>query len=98
MKAYSLELRERVVSAYETGKGSIEQVALMFSVSKTFVKKILRQKRERDSLSTLPHGGGRQKSLTKKESQMLQSKVHSQPDVTLSELKEHLEKSSNCSF
>ena len=92
MKAYSIDLRERVVTAYETGKGSIEQVAKMFSVSEGFVKKMLRQKRETNSLSPLPHGGGRQKSLSRKGRQMLQSKVRLQPDATLFELKEHLEK------
>ncbi len=46
MKAYSLDLRQRVVAAYEQGKGSLAQVAEQFNVGQTFVKKMLRQKRE----------------------------------------------------
>ncbi|PYS87855.1 MAG: hypothetical protein DMF64_22070, partial [Acidobacteria bacterium] len=45
MKAYSLDLRQRVVAAYEKGKGSIAEVAEQFNVGQTFVKKMLRQQR-----------------------------------------------------
>lgn len=45
MKAYSLDLRERVVAAYEKGKNTIAEVAGQFSVGETFLKKMLRQTR-----------------------------------------------------
>ena len=38
MKAYSLDLRQRVVAAYEKGKSSIVEVAEQFNVGQTFVK------------------------------------------------------------
>ncbi len=41
MKAYSLDLRQRVVSAYEAGETTIQEVAGRFSVGATFVKKML---------------------------------------------------------
>ena len=91
MKAYSLDLRQRVVAAYEHGKGSIAEVAEQFNVGQTFVKKMLRQKRERGSVAPLAHGGGRQPSLSDKEHRLLRQKVKAQPDVSLSELQEHLE-------
>jgi transposase len=90
MKAYSLDLRQRVVAAYEQGKGSIAQVAEQFNVGQTFVKKMLRQKREAGTVAPLAHGGGRQPSLSEKEHRMLRQKVKEQPDVSLSELQEHL--------
>ncbi len=43
MQAYSLDLRERVVAAYEKGRTTISAVAGQFSIGETFVKKMLRQ-------------------------------------------------------
>lgn len=91
MKAYSLDLRERVVAAYERGKGSIAEVAERFNVGQTFVKKMLRQKRERGSVAPPAHGGGRRPALSAKEHRLLRQKVKEQPDISLSELQEHLE-------
>ena len=90
MKAYSLDLRQRVVAAYEKGKGSIAQVAEQFNVGQSFVKKMLRQKREQGSVAPRPHGGGRQPSLSEKEHHLLRQRVKEEPDVSLTELQEHL--------
>lgn len=90
MKAYSLDLRQRVVAAYEQGKGSLAQVAEQFNVGQTFVKKMLRQKRESGTVAPLAHGGGRQPSLSEKEHRLVRQRVKEQPDVSLMELQEHL--------
>ena len=39
MRAYSLDLRQKVVAAYERGESSIDEIAALFSVGPTFVKK-----------------------------------------------------------
>jgi transposase len=39
MKAYSLDLRHRVVQAYEQGQGSIPEIATRFGVGTAFVKR-----------------------------------------------------------
>ncbi len=59
MQSYSLDLRQRVVKAYEQDQGSIADIAEMFNVGHSFVKKMLRQWRSTGDLSPLPHGGGR---------------------------------------
>jgi transposase len=41
MQAYSLDLRQRVVNAYEQDQGSIADIAEMFNVGESFVKKML---------------------------------------------------------
>ena len=46
MRAYSLDLRQKVVAAVERGDSTIEEVASAFGVGQTFVKKMLRQHRE----------------------------------------------------
>lgn len=90
MKAYYLDLRQRVVAAYEKGKSSRAEVAEQFNVGQAFVKKMLRQKREQGSVAPLAHGGGRQASLSEKEHRLLRQKVKEQPDIPLAELQEHL--------
>ncbi len=91
MQAYSLDLRQRVVNAYEQGEGSIADIAEMFSVGQSFVKKMIRQWRSTGDLSPLPHGGGRRASLENKQLRLLQSKVRHQPDASLEELRAHVQ-------
>lgn len=86
MQAYSLDLRERVVAAYEKGKTTISAVAGQFSVGETFVKKMLRQKRRSGSLKRLPSRAGAKKVLELKHRQWLVKQVKEQPDATLAEL------------
>ena len=45
MRAYSTDLRERVVAAYDAREGTQEQVAARFAVSVSWVRKLLRQRR-----------------------------------------------------
>jgi transposase len=53
MKPYPQELRVRVVAAAEQGELSIPEVASLFNVGITFVKKMLRLHRNGDDLA--PH-------------------------------------------
>jgi transposase len=58
MKTYSMDLRERVVAAYDRKTGTQEEVARRFDVSLSWLKKLLRFRRDRGSLAPKPHGGG----------------------------------------
>ncbi len=86
MKAYSIDLRQRVVSAYEQGEGSISEIASRFGVCPAFVKKVLRQWRESGDLSPRPHGGGKPRSLTERQRRLLRRKVRDEGDISLAEL------------
>ncbi len=90
MQAYSLDLRQRVVRAYEAGPDSIAEIAEQFSVSTGFVKKMVRQWRATGDLSPLPHGGGKPQSLSAQVRQKLRAKVREQSDITLTELQDFL--------
>ena len=83
MKAYSLDLRQRVVRAYEQGQDSIAQLAARFGVGPTFVKKMLRQQRESGDLGPRPRGGGRRPALSPKQRQLLRRKVEREQDISL---------------
>ena len=59
MKAYySLDLRERVAAACQPLGRTIEAVAAQFSVSVSFVEKLLQRQRTSGSLAPLPLRGG----------------------------------------
>lgn len=89
MKAYSLDLRCLVITAYESGEGTIEEVAEQFGVGTAFVKKMLRRHRAGESLEP-KHGGGAQAKLTAAAREKLRAAVATRPDATLGELQEVL--------
>lgn len=92
MRAYSLDLRQKVVAAYERGDGTIDEIAALFSVGPTFVKKMLRLRREGTDLSPLPHGGGHTPKLSDKHLQLIRSELARNNDVTIEELRDSLRK------
>jgi transposase len=90
MKPYSFDLRQRVVTAVEDGDGTIAEVAAMFRVGKTFVKKMLRLWRESGNVAPQPHGGGAPAALTPQQLRVLRQQVAKEPDATLAELRHFL--------
>lgn len=90
MQAYSLDLRQRVVAAYENGVETIIEVAERFEVSDSFIKKLLRRKRATGTIAPVGHRGGQPKRLTDKHRKWLLKTVSAQPDITLRELQERL--------
>jgi transposase len=90
MQAYSLDLRERVVSAYEKGANTIAEIAARFSVGQTFLKKMLRQQRKTGSLERLPQRAGAKKALSNSHRDWLATQVKDTPDITLVEWQERL--------
>jgi len=51
MKAYSLDLRQKIVDAYAEGNISQRQLAKQFRVALSFVEKLLKQCRETGSIA-----------------------------------------------
>jgi transposase len=90
MQAYSLDLRQRVVQAYDQGQRTVAEIAEQFSVSVGFVKKMLRQWRATGDLAPLPHGGGKPASLTAQQRDRLRRKVRQRDDISLAELQDYL--------
>jgi len=64
--AYSLDLRERVWRAYQSGSKSQPEVARDFAVSASFVRDLVRRMRETGSLAPKPHAGGHPPALDEK--------------------------------
>jgi len=58
MKAFSIDLRERIVKMYEAGKQSYNEVAELFDVSRSSVKRFLKQWRSTGAVSPKPAANG----------------------------------------
>lgn len=95
MLPYSLDLRERVVRAYQEGLETIEEIAERFAVGQTFVKKMLRQKRETGSLEIKKPRSGAKKLLSKKDFKWLRRQIEKEPDLTIDQLHERIGKERN---
>ena len=58
MRAYSVELRQKIVSAYESGHGTLDEVAETFEVGRRTVARFVSLARAGGSLWPKPRGGG----------------------------------------
>ena len=86
MAAYSMDLRERVVAACDEGVDTRAEVAERFSVSESWVRRLLQRRRETGSLAPKPHGGGHPPSFEGEAAGRLRAAVAAAPDATLKEL------------
>src|SRR5215469_11081762 len=89
-RAYSDDLRRRILQAYQQEEGSEARLAQRFRVSLSYVKKIRRQLRRTGQMERVPHHPGRKPKFTEPVRQQLRSWLQQQPDLTLTELQEQL--------
>jgi transposase len=87
MKTLSLDLRERILAAYETGNDTRETVAGRFRVSVGMVKKLLQQQRRLGDLRPQHHRAGRKPKIQAAERLQLRQELAAKPDLTLAELR-----------
>ena len=90
MKAYSADLRQKIVAAYEQGKGTLDEIADIFSVARRSVASYVKLQRSGESLQPKPHGGGVPFSLREKDLTALRARVAEKNDLTLDELVAYL--------
>lgn len=89
-KPISVDLRERIVLAYEGEEGTREEVAKRFKVSLGMVKKLLQQNSRTGDLRPRYRFCGRKAKLMPEHGAALKALVAKQPDVTLEEMKARL--------
>src|ERR671926_376735 len=83
MRAYSKDLRERIVRAVEEGK-SRREVARVFHISLFTVKRDLKQWEEKGNVGPKPIPGRPPKKLVNEHGK-LQEQLETNPDATLQE-------------
>jgi transposase len=90
MKAYSQDLRQRILDTVQGGDGTLGQIARRFLVSVSFITRLLQLHRSTGSLEPRPHGGGNPAILGPEDLEQLRELVQKQPDATLEELRQRL--------
>ena len=90
MKAYSQDLRQRILDTVQRGDGTLGQIARRFLVSVSFITRLLQRHRSTRSLEPRAHGGGNPAVLSPKDLEQLRELVQKQPDATLEELRQRL--------
>lgn len=86
MRTYSMDLRERVVAACDARDGTREQIAARFSVSVSWIRDLLKRRRETGSIAPKPRGGGRAPAFDAAAAARLRQAVRDDNDATLAEL------------
>jgi len=85
MKAYSIDLREKIVAAHIQENISIRQVAIRFAVSKSLVQKLVKQQQIDGNLQPKQRGKPQFSHLANAEVELRELVVEN-PDATLVEL------------
>lgn len=90
MKAYSMDLRQRVLSAGDVGRGTRE-VARMFDVSESWVRRLKQRRREGEGVEPRPCGGDYVSKFTGENLDRVRGMLDHKPDTTLEELRDRCE-------
>lgn len=90
MKAYSLDLRERVMNAYDQGHWTVGQLAERFKVGPWWIHKLKRQRRVEGNLMPRKGRVGQPRHLQAEDLERLQRFVDKHSDATLEEIQEKL--------
>ena len=88
METLSLDLRKRILAAYDRGDGTREQIAARYDVSLGMVKKLLQQRRHQGDIGARHRFSGAKPKITKEHEQQLLALVAAQPDLTLEQLRD----------
>ena len=88
MRAYSVDLRERVMKAYDEDKWTIGQIAERFNVGEWWVHKLKRQRACTGALAPRQGKVGKPRSLTAEQVERLGRYVDEHPDATLEQIRE----------
>jgi len=86
MKAYSDDLRKKVLTAYQNGKGAMRQLTGKSDVSLTSVSGLIKNFRQNGHIRPEPHGGGQTPAVNKEGRISLTGITAEKPDPTLKEL------------
>ena len=90
MRAYSLDLRQRVMKAYDEDQWTVGQIAARFKVGEWWVHKLKRQRQREGSLAPRKGPVGQPRSLQGAQLARLTHYVDRHPDATLEQMREKL--------
>jgi transposase len=88
MAPYSMDLRERVVRAWDAS-GDADEVAATFAVSRAWVHRLVQRRRETGSIAPRKQTKFRSRVLAGQD-ERLKALVDAKPDATLAELRDEM--------
>ena len=96
MRTLSLDLRERILAAYDNKEGTRPEIAHRFRVSLGLVKKLLQQRRRTGDIAPRHRFCGRKPMIVATHRSQMRSLLAKKNDLTLNELREAI--GVKCSF
>lgn len=93
MAAYSLDLRQKILSAWQNKENTQRDLAKRFKVSLSFVRDFLRRYRETNEIAAKPQGGDRRSKIKGENEELVKTIIKKQNDIYLREIKDNLEES-----
>ena len=87
MRTLSVDLRERILAAYDQGEATQAAVAERFRVSVGMVKKLVQQRRHTGDIRPRHHRSGRKPKILPSHQARLQELLARKPDLTLAQLR-----------
>ena len=87
MRTTSLDLRERILAAYDNKEGTRDEIASRFRVSLGLVKKLLQQRQHTGDIAPRHHRSGRKPKILPAHDQQMRALLGRKPDMTLQELR-----------
>ena len=98
MKPTSIDLRERIVAAYDADEGTRQQVADRFKVSLGLVKKLLAQRRDLGTIEPQYQNVGRKPAFGGEHLKQLDKFLQKHADATLIGIQEYFSGCISCSI
>ncbi len=98
MKPTSIDLRERIVAAYDACEGTRQQIADRFKVSLGLVKKLLGQRKCLGTIEPQYQNVGRKPAFDDENLKQLDKFLQKHTDATLMEIQEHFSDNISCSL
>jgi transposase len=90
LSPYSKDLRTKIITAFQTGGQSQREIASRFSVSLTFVHKLIKQFQKTGEITPRPHGGGQRPKIDPGILSALKEEIDRNPAATLDHLRRFL--------
>jgi transposase len=91
MQTIPLEIRQRILDAYDAGKGTREKIANRFGVSTGMVKKLLHQRRHIGDIKPQHYRSGRKPVILASHRKRMRIILAKSPQLTLAQLREKLQ-------
>jgi transposase len=86
MSPLSLDLRRRIIQAWEAEKVRVPELANRFAVGTATVKRLVRRFRVTGSVEPLPHGGGQRPKIPAEKLPRVQRLLEANPDWSVEEI------------